>query len=244
MTGGRVKKVKPAFEEQPNDHAQVKLLKSFIKLQFKVKVIDRFQLVDYQAAILCPLTRDVCYFSNIYRGIYNKRNEAIADLKIRLGDLAVKMARANDNDNGNDNGIGDENDEDEDDDDNDEEAEFNDWEVADDEQEFDEGLIRSEAIRQFDNYMNTKWNAKIQNDSWKNPYNFWMDDKIKSIYPILTILAVWLLCIPVTTAAIERLFSLAKIIISGKRGGRMSDEVLSMLTELKKDLKFSKYCEN
>ncbi len=92
---GRVQKVKPAFEAQSNDHAQVKLLKSLIKSQFKVKVMDRLQLVDYQATILCPLTRDVIYFPNIYRGTYNKRDEAITDLKRRLGDLAVKMARAN-----------------------------------------------------------------------------------------------------------------------------------------------------
>ncbi len=108
----------------------------------------------------------------------------------------------------------------------------------------DEASIRAKAIAQYDAYMKVNWSDKIQNDSWDNPYSFWMDEKIYSLYPILAILAVWLLCIPISTAAVERLFSLAKNILSGKKGGRMGDDTLSILTELKKDIKLKDFLDD
>eukprot|EP01084_Bolivina_argentea_P146271 256184_1 len=83
------------YYDSDEEVSGIKIFKTEFKKRIKIKILDTLHLVHYEACLLCPATKDKIYFETFARGKYNKREDAVADLKLRLGDLAVKIVAAN-----------------------------------------------------------------------------------------------------------------------------------------------------
>ena len=67
--------------------------------------------------------------------------------------------------------------------------------------------VRNKARNELTAYLEEDHTAEVKDTAWRNPYVYWVGKVTKSRYPVLHKLAVWLLAIPATSAACERLFS-------------------------------------
>eukprot|EP01083_Nonionella_stella_P035761 97524_1 len=93
------------------------------------------------------------------------------------------------------------------------------------------------AKKEFNRYMEHKPTKEMKLDgaAFDNPLVFWFHPEIKNLFPFLSIVAIWLLCIPATSAGVERLFSLVAAILRKRRRG-MKPDTLKALVELKRGL--------
>ena len=94
---------------------------------------------------------------------------------------------------------------------------------------------RETAENEVKQYLTREFGATTLRESFNNPLKFWLSDEAQDLFPNLAKVALKILTIPATSAAVERLFSLAKNLLSDKRLRLKTDKV-GMLCLLNKAL--------
>ena len=93
---------------------------------------------------------------------------------------------------------------------------------------------RATAMRELQMYLGYQVKAeKNQELYFDNPLQFWCQPSMEDLYPVLSILAIWCLAIPCSSASVERLFSLASCILSNRRLS-MKTKRVEQLVKMKK----------
>ena len=218
------------------DLAETRKFRQLIMNNLKTKVMDHLLLVHYQATILCPATKGKRYLSDIDDGDYDKRDEALDDLRRLLSWLSDEIAKGNEPHENMSISAESDNEESAETDvdlDEKEDDEFEDAILFEADEYASRRSARIAAQQELDTYLQTIYDKKSKDRAWRNPLRYWMSDGVKSMFPHLHIIAIWILSIPASSCACERLFSIAALVLSSRRH-KMNPDTLAAICTLKK----------
>eukprot|EP01084_Bolivina_argentea_P178825 309082_1 len=201
-----------------SDPAPIKIFKRLLYTYLEKKVLVNLLIEHWEAAILCPALRDVCskYLTKYKGKRFNKHKEAIKSLKDKLTEYWNKKRQIDGNENGNvglDNvqvrrkkkkkkkkikGVG--------------------FCLQKKQNDSPNRNTRQTVLNELKKYLeDDDIDDETLGESFGNPIEFWLSKQNKKRYPHLHIVAINILSIPASSAAVERLFSLAGLILSNRR---------------------------
>ena len=182
-----------ALQAQPDDVPEIKAFRALLLDANKSKELGNSFFVHSIAVILCPSAKHQRFLVDLDDGKYDKREWALKTLKLWLSDLADAM----DEEDKRKANVGDEEDTGKDADD-DEQANdkvdsdgdeamnssgFGTFEFQDDATETRESA-RNKAKKQLRGYLEEVHTKEDKLLYWKNPFDYWMNKKMKSRYSV------------------------------------------------------------
>ena len=232
------------FLNQSDDHKDVKHLRKLIESEFQEKVLKEIPIFVWMAAILTPPLKEEAkkYLKSYNDGEYYKYDEAIKEIENKLSYLAdiefdqQQSNQVNPNPNHNNN----------------QSRVIQQQQVPVEaapqqpqrkkarfsftptraQQPTHKRQAQRKAKGEIRRYLEADYDPDFSELHFDNPLEYWCDPTIKSAYPKLAKVALWVLVIAITSCSVERLFSLCGNILTNKRL-RLTTENVSILVKLK-----------